>query len=179
MSPIKISPKMWLILVLPTAGIIALFIFLAQPKFKEIKALDAELVSARAELVSIKKTVAIKEQLVESINALQGAIDYYAQKIPSEKGMSWLLIELSRLARTAGIKYISITPQPVQKTESYIKIPIKLEIICSYHNLGRYLSYLEASQRFISVDNITITSDPSSILKQRVSLSVSTFMLSP
>jgi len=178
MSPIKLSQKMWLLLILPTVGIIILSVFLTMPKFKEIKRLDADIQKARSELAQTRSIANSKEQLIDAIGELKGSIDYYAMRIPSEKGMSWLLIELSKIARATGVKYSTITPLPIQKVDAYLKIPIKIEIQSSYHNLGRYLNMIETSKRFISVDNITITSTANP-LKHQVTLLVSTFMLLP
>ena len=179
MSPIKLSKRMWLMLILPTAGIIALFIFISRPKFKEIKKLDDEIVKAREELQETQKIARIKDKLIEEINALREGINYYERRIPGEKAISWLLIELSRVARQTGIKYLSISPQPEEKKESYIRVPIRIEILCGYHSLGKFLSKIENSQRFMSVENIGISPDSSNPLKHRVSMIISTFMLTP
>jgi len=179
MSPIKLSRRMWLMLILPTIGIIALFIFMSRPKFKEIKKLNDEILKAKEELQETQKIARIKDKLIQEINTLRESIDYYERRIPSEKAISWLLIELSRVARETGIKYLSITPQPEEKKESYIKVPIRIEIQCGYHNLGKFLTKIENSQRFMSVDNIGILPDSSNPLKHRVSMTISTFMLTP
>lgn len=177
MSPVKLSRRMWLMLIFPTAGIIALFIFMSRPKFKEIKRLDGEIGKAKQELEETQKIARIKDQLITEIKSLRESIDYYERRIPSEKAMSWLLIELSRVARETGIRYLSITPQAEDRKESYTRVPIRIEIQCGYHNLGRFLSKIENSQRFMSVDNITISPDSSNPLKHRVSMTISTFML--
>jgi len=179
MSPVKLSRRMWLMLILPTVGIIVLFMFMSRPKFKEIKRLSDEITKAKEELRETQKIAHMKDRLIQEINALRESIDYYERRIPSEKAISWLLIELSRIARQTGIKYLSIIPQAEQKKESYIKVPIKIEIQCGYHSLGRYLSKIENSQRFMSVDNITISPDPSNPLKHRITMLISTFMLTP
>jgi len=99
-------------LILPTAGVIALFIFISRPKFKEIKKLSDEIVKANEELQETQKIARMKDKLIEEINKLRESIIYYECRIPGEKATSWLLIELSRVARQTGIKYASITPQP-------------------------------------------------------------------
>lgn len=181
MSPIKLSRRMWLMLILPTAGIIALFIFMSHPKFKEIKKLNDDI--AKAEQIRNEKQnkANIKERLIKEVNAMRESIKYYEQKLPTapEKKISWLLIELSRIARETGIKYLSITPQAEEKKELHIRVPIKIEIQCGYHSLGKFLSKIESSQRFMNVDNITISPDSSNPLKHRISLTISTFMLTP
>ncbi|OIN95961.1 hypothetical protein AUJ66_07785 [Candidatus Desantisbacteria bacterium CG1_02_38_46] len=179
MSPIKLSRRMWVMLILPTAGVIALFIFISRPKFKEIKKLSDEIVKANEELQETQKIARMKDKLIEEINKLRESIIYYERRIPGEKATSWLLIELSRVARQTGIKYASITPQPEEKKELYIRVPIKIEIQCGYHSLGKFLSKIENSQRFMDVDDIVISPDAANPLKHRVSMKISTFMLAP
>ena len=179
MSPVKLSRRMWLMLILPTAGIITLFIFMSRPKLKEIKKLNDEIVKSKAELVETQKTARIKDKLIEEINALRESIVYYERRIPGEKATSWLLIELSRVARATGIKYFSILPMAEEKKELFIRVPIKIDIQCGYHNLGKFLSKIENSQRFMNADNIVVIPDSSNPLKHRVSMIISTFMLTP
>jgi len=58
-------------------------------------------------------------------------------------------------------------------------VPIKIEIQCGYHSLGKFLSKIENSQRFMDVDDIVISPDAANPLKHRVSMKISTFMLAP
>jgi len=177
MSPIKLGKKPWLFFILPTAGIIALFIFLSRPLFKEMKSLNSQIEGAKVKLTDLQRTAATKDKLIQEISAMHEAIEYYKRRIPGEKGTPWLLMELSRVARETGVRYLSISPQPPQKIESYIVIPIDLQIKSGYHNFGKFLSKVESSQRFMAVEYFTLTPDASNPLKHGINLRISTFML--
>jgi len=177
MSPVKLTQKTWLLFILPTIGIIVLFVFMSRPKFKEIKDLNAKIEKAKTEMSALQQTARTKEDLIKEISAMREAIEYYEKRIPSEKGIPWLLKELSRVARETGIRYVSITPMSEERSELFVKIPMSVQIKCGYHSLGRYLSKIESSQRFMTVDDISISPDGSNPLKHNVTLKISTFML--
>ena len=173
---IKLSRKTWLFFVLPAVGIVILFVFLSKPKLKKIEELTGQIVQEKVNLVQLEKIARTKDVLMQEVSKMREEIDYYEKRIPSEKGTSWLLMELSRIARETGIRYVSIVPAEEKKEESYVRIPIQVQIKCGYHSLGRFLSRIENSQRFMTVDNLTISPDGSNPLRHNIILKISTFM---
>lgn len=176
MGPIKLSRKTWLFFIVPIVGIVVLFIFLSRPKLNNIKELDGQIEQENEKLAQNMRIARTKDLLVKEISKMQDAIDYYERRIPSDKGTAWLLMELSRVARSTGIKYISITPQAEEKKGSYIKVPMQIKIRCGYHGLGRFVNRIESSQRFMTVDNIVISPDGANPLRHNITLLISTFM---
>jgi len=175
MSPIKITRKT-LLFFLPAVGIIVLFIFISNPKLKKIKELSAQILQENVKLKETKKIAQTKDLLIQEISKMKDEIDYYERRIPSEKATAWLLMELSRIARETGIKYVSISPQKEEIQESFVRVPIQVQIKSGYHGFGNYLSKIENSERFMTVDNVTIIPSGESPLIHNVTLTISTFM---
>jgi type IV pilus assembly protein PilO len=63
---------------------------------------------------------------------------------------------------------VSFQPQPEQLHDFYAAIPVRLELIGSYHELGAFLDRVSKLDRIVKVDNLSLTR-----LKQPPKLQVS------
>ncbi len=77
-----------------------------------------------------------------------------------------LLLELSQLARDTGIRFDSISPQPISPIGSYTVLPISVSFQGNFYNLADFLyrlrslvsvraGRLDATGRLFSVDTLT------------------------
>jgi hypothetical protein len=82
-----------------------------------------------------------------------------------------LLLELSQLARDTGIRFDSISPQPVAAVGSYTVLPISVTFNGNFYNLADFLyrlrslvtvhaGRLDATGRLLAVDTLTFNESP-------------------
>lgn len=113
----------------------------------------------------ISKKIFLKNKIVEErkrnlylaqIKLLKEHVDFYEERLPEQKSVSWLLEEVSRLASENGLNLISIKPEAQEDKGGFIKLPIRIKANLTYHVLGKFLSNLESSKKFIKVENIQL-----------------------
>ncbi len=89
-----------------------------------------------------------------------------AKAMPNKTDMPDLVLELSQLARDTGIRFDSITPQPVAAVGSYSVLPISVTFNGNFYNLADFLyrlrslvsvhaGRLDATGRLFAVDTLT------------------------
>ena len=89
-----------------------------------------------------------------------------AKAMPNESDMPDLLLELSQLARDTGIRFDSISPQPVAAVGSYSVLPISVTFNGNFYNLADFLyrlrslvtvhaGTLDATGRLFAVDTLS------------------------
>ena len=89
-----------------------------------------------------------------------------AKAMPSKTDMPDLLLELSQLARDTGIRFDSISPQPLAPIGSYSVLPISVTFNGNFYNLADFLyrlrslvsvhaGRLDATGRLFAVDTLT------------------------
>ena len=60
----------------------------------------------------------------------------------------------------------------IKETAKFDTVAIMMDLRCSYHQLGKFLSDIERHQTMISIDELKINNDPANIGQQRVELSI-------
>ncbi|MDP2928147.1 MAG: type 4a pilus biogenesis protein PilO [Candidatus Omnitrophota bacterium] len=100
-----------------------------------------------------------------------------------ESQISELLQEISTAANKFDIKIAQIRPsRQALKEKSAIgqdkltSILINLELICDYHNLGRFIQALENLPVFMGVQELEISTQLPDYMKQKVTLVLKTYV---
>jgi type IV pilus assembly protein PilO len=89
-----------------------------------------------------------------------------AKAMPNKTDMPDLVLELSQLARDTGIRFDSISPQPVAAVGSYSVLPISVTFNGNFYNLADFLyrlrslvtvqsGRLDATGRLFAVDTLS------------------------
>jgi type IV pilus assembly protein PilO len=89
-----------------------------------------------------------------------------AKAMPDKTDMPDLVLELSQLARDTGIRFDSISPQPIAPIGSYSVLPISVTFNGNFYNLADFLyrlrslvsvhaGRLDATGRLFAVDTLT------------------------
>jgi type IV pilus assembly protein PilO len=148
--------------VLPAVIIIALGIFLfIVPKNKEIKTLEIKISAQENEIAKDQaKTSKLPELTLEN-EKLRKRLNELKQQLPEEKEVSTLLKQVSDLCIRAGLKIGLWKPEPKKTHPSGIvyEIPVRVELLGNYHNLGYFFSSLTKLNRIVNVSDIRLT-DP-------------------
>jgi Tfp pilus assembly protein PilO len=103
-----------------------------------------------------------------------------AKKIIFDYQLASLLQDISKIGNANNVRILQIKPsRDTQKAAASLKfspVSISLDLICGYHNLGKFINDLENSQTFISVESFKIEARPEEVLRQRVSLTLKTYV---
>ncbi|MFH1777077.1 MAG: type 4a pilus biogenesis protein PilO [Candidatus Omnitrophota bacterium] len=97
-----------------------------------------------------------KERLRNHVGKLQEAYDRCQQNLPEVKETAWLLGRVAKIANENRIKLEAIKPKPMLREKDYLKFSIELDIKCTYHELGSFISRLESHKKFIRVDKLAV-----------------------
>lgn len=91
-------------------------------------------------------------KLAESLQEAEAVRRDTAPEATSE----WLLDHVSALAKEAGIDITSATPYPPRQLDRFIQPSVALQMVTSYHRLGRFLSTVESVTPFVRVDELEV-----------------------
>lgn len=147
--------------VLPSIIIALLVLFLViSPKLKQIKVLETqidkqnnEIAASQAKAAKLDVLKMENERLVKRINELK-------EQLPDEKEISSLLKQVSDMGISAGLEIKSWKPSPKNTHPSGIvyEIPVSVDVIGTYHNLGYFLSSLTKLNRIVNIKNMKLGS---------------------
>ena len=126
--------------------------------------------SLKSESTSVQEKIdAYHQQVVAARSAPKIEVaDVYrlAKAMPNKTDMPDLVLELSQLARDTGIRFDSISPQPVAPVGSYSVLPISVTFNGNFYNLADFLyrlrslvtvhaGRLDATGRLFAVDTLS------------------------
>jgi type IV pilus assembly protein PilO len=150
-------------------------------KLKRIKASEAD---ARQALAAYNTKVAAARSAPKIRIA-----DVYrlAKAMPSQTDMPDLMLELSQLARDTGIRFDTITPQPVVPLGSYSVLPISLTFNGTFYDLADLLyrlrslvevhaGALDATGRLFAVDTLSFGESPLKFPRIQATLVIDAFI---
>lgn len=180
---LKDNPKQALMLAAGVA-VVAAFIYVkflllpqidsATKSFRQAKTMQSDVKVAEKDIAKIGR-------LKKEIEAYRSKIESYERMLPIEQEVPKLLETLSTMARSSNVKIAGITPlaskQEASPEKIYQEIPIQVSAKSGYHELGKFLSDLESSGRFMKVADIDIKENKSNVKRHDVELLVLTYVL--
>ena len=144
------------------------YFVLIKPQGAKLKHIKSQETDARQTLAAYSHKVAA----ARSAPKIRVADVYrLAKAMPSQADMPDVLLELSQLARDTGIRFDSISPQPVVALGSYSVVPISVTFNGTFYDLADLLyrlrslvdvhsGTLDATGRLFAVDSLSFGESP-------------------
>lgn len=162
--------------------LIAYFYFLLVPRAVSAFTALADAAKLSAEVKNAESDISRIEKLKNDLSGYNAKIDRYVKMLPIEAEVPAFLENLSVMAKDANVRIVEINPMPGKGAEGqggriYQDMPIQISARSGYHELGRFMTNLESSDRFMKVVDIEIKSDKASPKKHIVDLVLLTYVL--
>jgi len=127
-----------------------------KPQAVKIESLKREIDTQGKRLVELKKAAAQVQVLEEEIAKSQEEFNQMLALLPDQKEIPGLLDSVSRLASQAGLENILFQPQPEQAQDFYAVIPVRLDLVGTYHQLATFFDTVSKLERIVKVDNLSL-----------------------
>ena len=95
---------------------------------------------------------AYKAQL-EEMNEAFGSL---LKQLPRETEVPGLIDDISAAALGAGLSLNVMNPQALRQTEFYKELPINIEVMGSYHEMGAFVSAVSALPRIVTLHDFSL-----------------------
>ncbi|HXV56265.1 MAG TPA: type 4a pilus biogenesis protein PilO [Gaiellaceae bacterium] len=176
-------------LVAPVLVIVAAvaFLLLVKPKMDESSRLEDEIAELQGKIdvaLAARRTPAGEQVKVADLFRLTKAM-------PDTTDMSSVILELNTIAKSAGVDFISIAPQPpVAGASGYQAVPIELTFEGSYYDLTDFLfrlrnlvlvrdGELESAGRLFTLDGLDLHEGSEGFPQVQAALTLSAFTYAP
>ncbi len=144
----------------PSVIVTALFIyFIYLPKNEEIKSLTQVIEKLDNEIASSEVKARRLEALKIENARLKARLKHLQEQLPEEKEVSTLLRQVSDLGIKSGLRILLWRPEARMPDQSglYIRIPVKVEVLTGYHNLGIFFSHISRLPRIVNISEIKLS----------------------
>ena len=114
---------------------------------------------AIAALRESKDTELKKNTVLTSLSLSEKDINHYKEVI-NKKSISSVINKIGNIANEAGVKITSLRPEQEAVKDYYLKYPFALSVKAkTYHEIGRFISKLEAHPDIYMVELIEIKNE--------------------
>jgi type IV pilus assembly protein PilO len=153
-----LTPAQRVLLVIGTLAVLgALFYFIQyKPQAETNKRLRLTLADQEKKLTELKKAAADVELFQKDLAKVEEELAQALVLLPDRKEIPGLLENVSQLGAEVGLENLLFQPQPEQVQEFYATVPIRLDLIGTYHELGLFLDRVSKLNRILKVENLNM-----------------------
>ena len=135
---------------------------------------QAELEKQRQELDKARRIAGRRESLERELALIEAAVRRFEAKLPAREEIPELLSKFRHDAEQTGVRFASIFPLPEQRASHHVRIPYRVEVLCTYPQLCNFLQRLEFGERFVRVDDLSIGPQKDGV--SEVAFTISTYI---
>jgi type IV pilus assembly protein PilO len=93
-----------------------------------------------------------RQQMIE----MEDKFSQLLKRLPTSNETPGLLDDLSYVGTTSGLTFLKIGWLPEIEKEFYTELPIKIEVVGSYHEFGKFVGKVAQLPRIVSLHDFTI-----------------------
>ena len=195
MKPVKFSPReqraLAAILLVCGTGIYVYVAFLVGPLWRKTMELGQQVQTSHEELLALKTATANESAIREQYQSLQKSVGSLRGFLPPEKELPAVIEALSDMARQTNVKIQTIFPQRSLADQSsaasgkktaaipepvvYRQVPIQIDAQSGYHQLGVFLSLVEAEPRPMELRSLRVATDPRDPKRHTIKLVINAY----
>ena len=136
----------------------AAFYFLKfESQLDTLNQLRSQIAEQQNKLVTLKAAVAKVQTLEKELAQSEEELAKLLMLLPDQKEIPGLLENVSRLGAKVGLENILFQPQPEVMQEFYATIPIRLDLLGTFNDLGVFLDNISKLDRILKVQSLTLT----------------------
>jgi type IV pilus assembly protein PilO len=131
--------------------------------YQYLSPIQTSIESKKAELDTVKAQVAKSQQEERAFAkfkaesaALQEQLDRLKSVLPLEKETDQILRQVQSSASTSSLRILRVVSKATIDHDVYTEWPIEMEIVGTFHNLGRYLDKIRLLPRIVNISNMKI-----------------------
>ncbi|WP_367155459.1 type 4a pilus biogenesis protein PilO [Methylomonas sp. HYX-M1] len=97
------------------------------------------------------------------------------KQMPTKAEVANLLVDISQTGLAAGLEFKLFQPNAEVRKDFYSELPINIQVIGNYNELGLFVSGLASLPRIVTVHNVNIAPAPNSKTELAMSAVIKTY----
>ncbi|MFH0926197.1 MAG: SPOR domain-containing protein [bacterium] len=178
MEGFKFLPRVWCFytILFWLAIPVPFYMFAYAPEQKELRTLEDEATNLQISIENAIKNLDDEYVKLALVDLTGLSINHFKdQNIPQEERIPKILKEVKELAEKEHIKFLSITPENVDSSQSYYtRIPFTIEAVSSYQEFLDIINKLE-NEKKLNISELSIYANPKNPDQHQGKLTISTY----
>jgi type IV pilus assembly protein PilO len=133
------------------------FYLIYMPKSGQLSDLKQSYEELETKLLKAKADAKDLEKYEKMFEEAQGKFRLVLRLLPDKKEIPRLLEDISKSGRHSGLEFLLFKPTGEVNKGFYAEIPVKIEVLGGYHNLGMFFDKVSRLSRIVNVSDIKIS----------------------
>ncbi len=164
--PVKIAT-----IALVSALVAAAFIyFITLDQLSELEQLEQKEQSLKTSFEAKQRKAINLPDYRDQLTQIEASLGEMIKQMPTKAEVANLLIDISQTGLASGLEFRLFKPTNTIRKDFYSELPISIEVIGKYEQLGLFVSGLASLPRIVTVHDIAITPKTSPLLTMKATI---------
>jgi type IV pilus assembly protein PilO len=151
--PLKIASIILVAIIVAGAG----FYYITLDQLTELEQLEIKEQSLKASFESKQRKAVNLPDYREQLKQIEASLGEMIKQMPTKAEVANLLIDISQTGLASGLEFRLFKPANAIRKDFYSELPIAIQVIGKYEELGLFVSGLASLPRIVTVHNVSIT----------------------
>ena len=132
------------------------YYFVWRSKIPQLQRVEQQEQDLRATFESKQKLAANFEAYSAQLEEVERTFGAMLRQLPGETEVPSLLVDISQTGLAAGLEERLFQPMNETAQEAYAALPIRIQLVGSYHELGSFVSGVAALPRIVTLHDLSL-----------------------
>lgn len=137
------------------------YYFVWRNKIPQLEQVQRQELDLRATFESRQRLAANLDAYKDQLEEVERTFGAMLRQLPGETEVPSLLIDISQTGLAAGLEERLFQPMSEVTREAYSELPIKMQLVGTYHELGNFVSGVVALPRIVTLHDVVLKPEQS------------------
>lgn len=150
--PVKIAIILFLCVLVAGGG----YYYDTADQIAELESIEQKEVELKNDFVTKQKKAVNLPEYKKQLDQIEASLEEMIKQMPTEEEVASLLIDISQTGLASGLEFRLFKPGAPVRKDFYSELPINIQVIGRYEELGLFVSGLAALPRIVTVHDVNI-----------------------
>ncbi len=151
-TPIKLVAIFIVSVLVGAAGVY----YITFPQLDELDVLEKEEVSLKTAFETKQKKAINLQDYRDQLDSIESSLAEMLKQMPTKAEVANLLVDISQTGLASGLEFKLFQPSGEVRKEFYSELPISIQVVGKYEELGLFVSGLAALPRIVTVHDVNL-----------------------
>ncbi|MGY6275824.1 type 4a pilus biogenesis protein PilO [Methylomonas sp. MgM2] len=136
--------------------VIADVYYITIPQLDELEALENEEINLKTSFETKQKKAVNLQDYRDQLTQIEASLGEMLKQMPTKAEVANLLVDISQTGLASGLEFKLFQPGAPIPKEFYSELPINIQVIGKYEELGLFVSGLASLPRIVTVHDVNI-----------------------
>jgi type IV pilus assembly protein PilO len=165
-TPVKVV----VILIVSILVAIASFYFVTLPQLHELEVLENNENTLKVDFEAKQKKAINLADYRSQLDQIEDSLAEMLKQMPTKAEVASLLVDISQTGLASGLEFKLFQPSSEIRREFYSELPINIQVVGKYEELGLFVSGLASLPRIVTVHDVNLSPLSSKDSKNAISM---------